>query len=196
MDKLIPRTTISPNFVGEGVFPVRTPSLQVSELPLSGIIRVQGSSDDAFRAGVASALGIQVPPHERLSAGDDVKLAWAGPNEYLCFCSLASEAKRESTLVGALRGQFATVTAVSDSRVAFLVTGDDAAAFVSKGCSIDMHRSSFAVGHVVTTRFAGLPTMLLHRDMGEYVLYFDTGYTEFVLKWLLEAAEEFTGQTV
>lgn len=193
MDKLIARTKITPNFVGESEFPLRSARLHVSELPLAGIIRLQGeTSNEAFRSGVQAALGVQLPVPERVSVTNEVRLAWAGPNEYLCFCPLGSEEKYESLLAGALAGQFAAVTLVSDSRVVFLVSGKDAAALMAKGCSIDMHPSTFAVGHVVTTRFAGLPAMLIHRDQGEYVLYFDIGYTEFMVKWLLEAAEEFT----
>ncbi|SIO28164.1 sarcosine oxidase subunit gamma [Paraburkholderia phenazinium] len=192
MDKLIARTTVSPNFFSESLFPVRFPSLHVSELPLSGIIRIQGSSESrAFRSGVASTLGVQLPAPERVSGGGDVKLAWAGPHEYLCFCSLENEEKCKSMLEEALAGEFATVTVVSDSRVAFFVAAEDAPALVAKGCSIDMHPSGFAAGHVVTTRFAGLPAMLVHRNVSEYVLYFDVAYTEFIVKWLMDAAEEF-----
>lgn len=193
MDKLIARTTVSPDFFDDSIFPVRTTTLQIAELPLSGIIRIQGrSNDNAFRSGVVSALGVQLPEAERVSVAREVRLAWAGPNEYLCFCPLASEEHCVSTLTLALAGQFATVTVVSDSRVAFVVAGEDATAFLAKGCSIDTHPSSFLPGHVVTTRFAGLPAMLMHRENGEYVLYFDIGYTEFVVKWMLDAAEEFT----
>lgn len=196
MDNLVARTTVSPNFVNEGEFPVHAASLHISELPLSGIIRIQGSTDGAFEEAVESAFGVQAPAPERVSVGADVTLAWAAPTEYLCFSSLANEAQCESKLIGALAGQFATITVMSDSRVAFLVAGKDAAAFVSKGCSIDMHPSSFGVGHAVTTRFAGLPAMLQHREAGEYVLYFDIGYSEFVVKWLIEAAEEFSDPSV
>ncbi|MEB2543756.1 sarcosine oxidase subunit gamma [Burkholderia cenocepacia] len=192
MDKLIARSTVSQQFVDSNVFPIRADNLQISELPLAGIIRVQGrTADDAFRSQVASCLGADLPAAERTSVGADVRIAWTGPNEYLCFCALAAEEKHLSALTDALAGQFATVTLVSDSRVAFLVTGREAQAFISKGCSIDMNPASFPADRAVTTRFAGLPAMLMHRGGGDYVIYFDIGYVEFVVKWMLDAAEEF-----
>jgi sarcosine oxidase, subunit gamma len=195
MDKLIARTTVSQNFFGEGVFPFRAEGLQISELPLAGIIRIQGNTaDEAFSSAVVTALATPLPAPERVSATRDIRLAWAGPGECLCFCALESESSVESALNESLAGQFATVTLVSDSRVAFLVAGKEAPALLAQGCSIDTHPATFGVDNVVTTRFAGLPAMLMHRDQGEYVLYFDVGYTEFVVKWLLEAAEEFVDQ--
>ncbi|WP_028219699.1 sarcosine oxidase subunit gamma [Paraburkholderia oxyphila] len=196
MDKLIARTTVSPGFFNESEFPVRTNSLRLEELPLSGIIRIQGKSEDgAIRLGVASAVGVPLPGPERVSEGGDVQLAWAGPNECLCFCPLASEERYATSLVNALAGQFATVTIVSDSRVAIQVSGADAAALLASGCAIDVHPSSFEVGHVVITRFAGLPAMMMHPESSEYVLYFDVSATEYVVTWLLKAAEEFVHQT-
>lgn len=192
MDKLTPRTVVAPLYVPENIFPVRAPSLEISELPLAGIIRLQGRSDDVeFRESVSASLGIPLPPAERFSQNGDVRLAWAGPNEYLCLCPLETEEKYVSAVTEALAGQFATVTLYSDSRVGFRITGREAAAFVAKGCSIDSHPASFPAGRVVTTRFAGLPAMIMHRTEGEYVVYFDIGFVEFVLKWILDAAEEF-----
>ncbi|MEX3982187.1 sarcosine oxidase subunit gamma [Paraburkholderia sp. EG287A] len=196
MDKLIARSTVAEQFADARVFPIRADGLQISELPLAGIIRVQGrTTHEAFRTQVTASLGVGVPTAERVSIGTDVRLAWAGPNEYLCFCALDAEEKLLSALTAALTGQFATVTLVSDSRIGFLIKGREAQAFISKGCSLDMYRESFPVNRVVTTRFAGLPAMLMHRSESEYAVYFDIGYAEFVLKWMLDAAAEFLEAT-
>jgi len=191
MDKLVTRSTVSSQFVDANIFPVHASSLQISELPLGGIIRIQGSSKDAaFRSAVKAALAVDVPPPENSTSSADVRLAWAGPNEFLCFCPLATEMKYEQRLSRALVGHFATVTLVSDSRLGLQITGTQAASFLSKGCAIDLHAASFGIGHTVTTRFAGLPAMLL-RDEDGYVIYFDIGYVEFLMKWVVDGAEEF-----
>ncbi|MBN3786546.1 sarcosine oxidase subunit gamma family protein [Burkholderia sp. Ac-20353] len=196
MDKLIARTVVAPLYVSEQVFPIRAGSLQIFELPLAGIIRLQGRTDDPeFRASVSATVSVQLPLAETFSPGADVELAWVGPNEYLCFCPLDAEERTFSALTAALAGQFATATLYSDSRVCFLITGTDATAFLAKGCSIDMHPASFPVGRVVTTRFADLPAMVMHRNEGEFVVYFDVSYIEFALKWILDAAEEFIERT-
>jgi sarcosine oxidase subunit gamma len=142
MDKLIARTTVSPNFFGEGVFPIRSRSLQVSELALAGIIRIQGKmNDESFRSGVAAALSVQLPAPERVVKTNGVRLAWAGPNECLCFCALENEKEFESLLVASLAGQFATITLVSDSRVAFLISGSEAAALLAADAPLRVRQS-------------------------------------------------------
>jgi sarcosine oxidase, subunit gamma len=192
MDKLIARTTVHQDFVDSTRFPIAAHSLSISEQPLAGIVRIQGrTSDPGFVAGVTSALGLALPAPESLARGDFGVLAWAGPNEYLWFCDLSAEDGFVSSLNGALVGVFSSATLVSDSRIGFLVKGDEARSFVAKGCSIDMHAAAFGVGHVVTTRFAGLPAMLLSRDDDEFVIYFDIGHAQYMLKWITDAAEEF-----
>lgn len=192
MAKLMARSTVHHDFIDSKNFPIASSTLNVAELPLGGIVRLQGrSSDSAFNAGVTAGLGVTLPPPESLSRSDAGVLAWAGPNEYLWFCDLSAEDKFVSSLMGALAGVFANVTLVSDSRIGFLVTGSEARSFFSKGCSIDMHAAAFRVGHVVTTRFAGLPAMLLSRRENEFVIYFDIAHAQYVLKWIEDAAEEF-----
>ncbi|MFL9863470.1 sarcosine oxidase subunit gamma family protein [Paraburkholderia fungorum] len=192
MDKLMARSTVSDQLVQGRPFPICSRGLTVSELPLHGIFRLQGNAKDAaFGAAVTAALDLPLPVSEGFSVSGNAQLAWAGPNEFLYFCQLSSEEIALSALIAALAGQFATVTQVSDSRVAFIFSGDDAPAFLAKGCAIDLNPVAFPAGHVVTTRFAGLPSMLMHRTVGEYVAYFDVGSAAYVLSWMLDAAEEF-----
>lgn len=192
MDKLIARSTVHQDFVDSKSFPIAARSLSISELPLGGIVRIQGqSSDAAFSAGITTSLGVPLPVPESLSRRDSAVLAWAGPNEYLWFCDLADEESFVSALKWALAGLFANVTLVSDSRIGFLVMGEAARSFIAKGCSIDMYAAAFGAGHVVTTRFAGLPAMLLSREENEFFIYFDIGHAQYVLNWVRDAAEEF-----
>ena len=192
MDKLSARSTICQQFIEGKPFPVRCPSLEISELPLAGIIRLQGKGNDPlFQAAVSAALALSLPAPESVSGTGDVQIAWTGPNEWLCFCPLSKEESCLGALTDAVAGQFATVTLVSDSRIGLVVTGQDAAALLSKGCAIDLHPVAFPVGHVVTTRFAGLPSMLTGRSASAYVLYFDVGSTEYMLNWIIDAADEF-----
>ncbi|PRD74619.1 hypothetical protein C6P74_26090 [Burkholderia multivorans] len=192
MVKLNARSTLSQEYVDKNVFPVQTPTLQITELPLSGILRIQGrQSDAAFVAAVEENLGVQLPAPERTDSRADVNVTWAGPNEYLCFCALEHEAQYESALKSALEGKFAVVTLVSDSLFGVRVSGSNAAAFIGQGCSIDMDPTNFPIGHSVTTRFASLPAILIHRARQEYILYVDIGYVEYMLKWLVAESNEY-----
>lgn len=192
MVELNARSTLAQEYVDKRVFPVQTPTLQIAELPLSGILRVQGRrSDTAFVSMVEGNLGVQLPEPSRTASNLDVTLTWAGPNEYLCFCALENEARYENALKTALEGLFAAVTLVSDSCFGVCISGLNATAFISQGCSIDMGTASFPVGHAVTTRFAGLPAILINRAQQEYHLYVDIGYVEYLLKWLAAESSEY-----
>lgn len=192
MDKLIARSTVSAQFVDPTVFPVRFDSLRITEVTLGGIIRIQGVGNDAaFRSAVTKALRVTLPEPERSTSNGAVRLAWAGPNAFVCFCPLDEEEQCESRLTAAFAGRFATVTPVSDSRVGFRIAGEEAASFISKGCAIDMHPEHFDVGRALTTRFAGLPAMLIRDEGDGYVVYLDIGYIEFILEWIVDAAAEF-----
>jgi sarcosine oxidase, subunit gamma len=192
MVKLNARSTLFQEYLDKSVFPVQTPTLQITELPLSGILRVQGrQSDAAFVSAVEENLGVQLPAPSRTESNADVTVTWAGPNEYLCFCALENETQYEGALKSALEGKFAAVTLVSDSRFGVRVSGSNAAAFIAQGCSIDMDTTSFPIGHAVTTRFAGLPAILIHRAKQEYILYVDIGYVEYMLKWLVAESNEY-----
>jgi sarcosine oxidase subunit gamma len=192
MDKLIARSTVSEQFVRGQSFPFSTSRLQFSELPLHGILRLQGDAkDEAYETAISAALGLTLPGPERFSVSDGTQLAWVGPNEFLYFFPLSLEDQAVAALNASLVDQFATVTLMSDSMVAFTLSGDDAPAFLAKGCAIDLHLTAFPTECVVTTRFAGLPSLLMHRAVGEYVFYFDIGSAAYALNWMQDAAEEF-----
>ena len=192
MDKLTARSTVTEQFAHGKPFPVTEPGFQLSELPLHGIIRVQGDAKNpAFQAALRTAHGMELPAAERVSEVGEARLAWAGPNEWLYFCSLETEDESFAALKRALADHFATVTCISDSRVSFIVTGPDAPDFLSKGCGIDLCSTLFRPGRVVTARFAGLPAMLMRRSEVVYVIYFDVGSAGYVLDWMLDAVDEF-----
>jgi sarcosine oxidase, subunit gamma len=192
MVKLNARSTLSQEYLDNNVFPVQTQTLQISELPLSGILRIQGRQSDAgFVTAVEENLKVQLPVPSKTSSDADITVTWAGPNEYLCFCALENEERYENALKSAFDGMFAAVTLVSDSRFGVRVSGSNAAAFVAQGCAIDLAEASFAVGQAVTTRFAGLPAILMHRAKQEYHLYVDIGYVEYMLKWLVAESNEY-----
>lgn len=194
MDKLIARSALSPQFIDANLFPVDFGDLQIAELPLAGIVRIQGFAGDAgFRAAVTQALGVAVPEPEASTSQGDIRLVWGGPHEFLCFCPLAEEAQYRSRFT-AVAGCFVTATVISDSRVGFRMTGREAASFIAKGCAIDMHSEQFKVGHSTSTRFASLPALVMRHDEDVYVVYFDVGYIEFILKWIVDAAAEFASQ--
>ncbi|SFT86124.1 sarcosine oxidase subunit gamma [Paraburkholderia aspalathi] len=173
-------------------FPVRGPTLCVDEQPLGGIVRLQGDTHDAgFAEAIGDATGLALPTPERFATRGETCLAWSGPTEWLYFCPLDDEQAHLRALRAACDGRFATATLISDSRTGFLVSGADSASLLAKGCAIDFSAAACPVGRAVTTRFASLPTMLLHRGNNDYLVYVDASYAAFLVHWLIDAAAEF-----
>lgn len=193
MPKLVARRTDAAYWVGQGRFPIRTPKLFVAELTSVGIIRLQGRAEDpAFVQWVVSASGIGLPAFGRFAQQGEVMLASSSPTDWLVFCPLEREEALLMSLREGLGSVFATASVISDSRVGFQIFGEDAAEFIAKGCALDLHAERFPPAAVATTRFAGLPCMVIHDAAGHYRLHVDASYQHFMVDWLLDAAAEWS----
>ena len=192
MHNLQARSTVTSHLVTRRTFPIATPSLRVAEIPLHGLIRIQGDGKSSrLRESIEAALAVALPLPERSTVNGTTRLVWVGPNEWLVLCALEEEETILQNLTSSLTNHFAAVTLVSDARVSFLASGSEAADLLAKGCGIDLDVTVCPVDAAVTTRFAGLPAMLLRRATFEYVLYFDVSMAGFLVEWLADAAEEF-----
>lgn len=194
MSELSARTLAATAWAPPGRFPVATPNLSIDELPLAAIIRIQSrSADPEWAARLAIAAGLALPTagrcHADLQAGRFA--AWSAPGEWL-YCFPLDEETRLLEAVGrACDGHLAVATLISDSRVGFRAMGADAPALLATGTALNLDGDAFPPGSAATTRFAGLAGMVVHRRAGEYLIYFDVAYSEFLMRWWLDAVHEF-----
>lgn len=194
MHDMTARTTAALQWAPVGRFPIATETLRLDELPLSGILRIQARSNDGefpIRLAEATGIALPIPGRFHVDVLNRACLAWSGPGEWIYFCSIADEANRFSRIENICEGSIARITLISDSRIAFSVSGIDAPDLLEKGCSLNLSPLSFPTGCVATTRFAGVPSMVLHRRPGEYLLYFDVSYCAYLMNWWIDAASEF-----
>ena len=179
-----------------GKVPLHGEHLQISEHHLDGIIRVQGVAESAaFREAVAKAIGIQPPAVGQYVRTNQYEFAWVGPREWILFVPLAKEYEYLAALNEAFAGTFATAALMSDSRFALEISGSSALAFLSKGTGLNTDPAEFPPSSATTTRFMGMPALLVHRESGSYRLYFDVSYAAYVSAWVLDASEEFLTQS-
>ncbi|MNP55965.1 Sarcosine oxidase, gamma subunit family [compost metagenome] len=111
------------------------------------------------------------------------------------FVPLAKEYEYLDALNEAFAGTFTSAALMSDSRFALEITGPSAQAFLSKGTGLSTDSADFPPNSATTTRFIGMPALLVHRDLGSYRLYFDVSYASYVSAWVLDASEEFLTQS-
>lgn len=199
MPELTARTLTAAQWAPPGRFPVGAPNLSIEELPLAGIVRLQSRIDDpGWMARLAVVAGVAALPATgrcTVDAQADRFIAWSAPREWLAFCPLAEEANRLEAFEKLCDGSIAVATLISDSRVGFRATGTDAPALLAKGTALNLGTDVFPPGSAATTRFAGLAAIIVHRLPSEYLVYFDVAYSEFLMRWWLDAADEFLATT-
>lgn len=194
MGNLIARTTVFSTLKNQ--FPVEYPSLNITELPLSGIIRIQGEAKDPdLVAAIESATQLALPLQDNFSVKGERRLAQVAPNEWLLFTPLQEELAQLTNLEKSFAGLFATATLISDSRVIFCVSGEAASDLLAKGSALDFDPEAFPVGKMRNTRFAGIAVAIAHLQRDHYLMYVDISYSDYALHWLIDAAAEFGRQT-
>src|SRR6185437_2192718 len=129
----------------------------------------------------------RVPNTTRSHPGQTV--LWMGPDEWLIVTESGSE---PSFLENA--GEHATVVDVSAQRTVIEVAGTDARELLLKGCALDLHPQTFALGHCAQTNLARTQVILLSRDREPvYWLFVRASFAEYLAEWLIDAAAEYRG---
>jgi sarcosine oxidase, subunit gamma len=198
MSELIARTLAATQWAPPERFPIGAPNLSIEELPLAGILRVQSGTDDpAWRTRFATVAGLALPASGQCHVDfqPDRFIAWSAPREWLFVCPLEEELARLEAFERVCDGGVAAATLISDSRIGFRATGIDAPVLLAKGTALNVDGGVFPPGSAATTRFAGLAAMIVHRLPGEYLIYFDVAYSEFLMRWWLDTADEFLATT-
>lgn len=184
---IAPAEAVSP---AQALTPVRG-AAALRELPWCGKINVRGAaSDSKFTAGVKSALGAAVPlAANTVTARDDVKIFWLGPDEWLVHCDIA----KCGALLHGIESKLARVahaaTEVTDYYSVLEIAGGGAADALARGCPLDLHARAFAVHDCAQSRF-GNASVLLHRVEAEtFHVQTRWSFTEYVWEYLARAIE-------
>jgi sarcosine oxidase, subunit gamma len=165
--------------------------LAIRELPLTGIIGIQGAETADLGEGMHSVLGMQPPPIGAVVSNSGIEVSSTAPAEWLVFCPEASEHGLVESLRSACASSFATITVLSDCKSGFEVSGPAATDLLSSGCALDLDAAVFSPGTVAATRFATLPALLMRAAEDRFRLYIDVSYAAYLTAWLIESSTEF-----
>jgi len=166
--------------------------VSLEELPLQGMVRLQGPGGDAlFCEQVAEAL-VPLPAPGHTTARGELKCLWLTPNEWLIVTPAGGEDTVLTALAPVLEGRVSLASMITDSRLAVEITGPCAAELLSKGCALDLHRSKFVVGNTTVTRLAKSVAMVTRVQEEAYQLYVDRSQARYIWEWLVDAAGEFS----
>ena len=115
---------------------------------------------------------------------------WLSPDEFLVF-SDGPPAELASALVDALGDEPGSVIDLSANRTTFELAGPSARLVLEKGCALDLHPRSFAVGTAYTTLIGSVPVVLWKVADDRYRILPRSSFADFLGRWLLDAMAEF-----
>jgi sarcosine oxidase subunit gamma len=170
-------------------------ALSMRELPFRGVIDLRlDQRDKGARDAAELALVVALPEAGRCVVGATGSVLWLGPDEFLVVTEPEREITVLASLLGALRGRRAAVIDISDSRTIIALSGVHARDVLAKGCGIDLHPRSLALGHCAQSFLAKARIALYQLDDAPtYHILVERSLAEYLWLWLADAAEEFRG---
>jgi sarcosine oxidase subunit gamma len=177
------------SLVGKGR---NNPGVTLREKTLLGHLTLRGDGKDpAFAAGVAKALGMELPVALTVVANGDSSLQWLGPDEWLLIVPSGEELATEQRLRAALDGLHIAVVNVSGGQTLLELTGPKVRELLMKSTSYDVHPNNFPVGKAIGTVFA--KSQLVIRRTGEetWELLIRRSFSDYWWLWLQDASAEY-----
>lgn len=145
-------------------------------------------------AAVAAVLGADLPstPGTSLNTAS-ATVIWLGPQEWLVTTQTRSGAELEAQLQEAVRRHGGAATDVSAQRTIIRLSGQHARLVLSKGCSLDLHPSTYPAGTAQQTMLALAAVVIIAVDDAgtDYRILVRSSFARYLAEWLLDASAEF-----
>jgi sarcosine oxidase subunit alpha len=168
--------------------------LRIEELPFAGQLVLRGRGEDpAFADAVEAALGLALPRTPLQFVGEGARglsLQWVSPDEWLILVDRDEAEATERRLRESLAGHFAVVN-VSGGQTVLRLSGARARDVLMKSTSYDVDPRNFPVGKAVGTVFAKATVQLRRPSPECWELVVRRSFADYVLRWLLDAGEEY-----
>ena len=168
--------------------------ITVGEIAHRAIINIRGNAGDlVFSAAVKVATGADLPAAANtVSAADDLRLLWLGPNEWWVVAPDAKRTELIERLRQAFAGQHTAVIDVSESRTVITISGPAARDVLARGISLDLHPRAFGPGQCAQTGMSKA-NIVLHQidNQPSYEIYILKSFSDYLWRWIDLVAEDF-----
>ena len=167
---------------------VEAPGLAIETLPPTPIhiLRVRVADQKAVLAARTLADFRAIGPNQ--SGGDEPRLAWMAPGEWV----VTGASPKPAWLKALAKSPSFHAADVGHGRVRFAISGPRARDLLAKGCSVDFHPRAFGAGRCAKTLFAQVPVLIDQiSDAPLFHLYGDISHEAHLSAWLVDAAVEF-----
>jgi sarcosine oxidase subunit gamma len=154
----------------------------------------------------AELLGARLPTTPNTWVASSAGRAiWLGPDEWLLTSTAHTPDELDEQTRETVQPLGGAVVDVSAQRIGLRLTGSRARDVLVKGCSIDVHPRVFGRGRAAQTTVGLAGVILLGLSdpadtdpagpqQGDFLLLVRSSFARYLAEWLLDAAEEFTGE--
>ncbi len=117
---------------------------------------------------------------------------WLGPDEWLIVTPAEVRPTLPTLLDDALHGMHAAMNVLTGGQVMMRVSGENAAALIGKGCTLDLHPTNFAAGQCAQTGLAKASILIARiDDAPTFDVIVRRSFAEYVALWLQHAGGEY-----
>ena len=136
--------------------------------------------------------GCMFPPaNNKFTSAGQRHAVWLGPDEFLILCEAGKEEELTSTIKSSLGDRHAAVTNVTDALAAFQLRGAAVREVLAKGCSLDLHPSSFSSGDAVQTLLSHAAVIIMALADDGVIVICRTSFAAYLYDWLCDAGLEY-----
>lgn len=168
-------------------------SVTVEVNPHQDIINLRGDPvDKAFVSAANKILRQDLPLGPNTVSNGISTVYWLGPDEWLIVTPGGERPTLPILLNDALHGMHASLNDLTGGQVAMRITGDNAAALLAKGCTLDLHPTTFSTGQCAQTGLAKA-SILISRidDAPTFDIFVRRSFAEYLALWLQHAGAEY-----
>ena len=155
---------------------------------------IQGNAVRApFIEEVQRLFGVRLPTAPNTFARTDVTTAlWLGPTSWLLVAGGASPLVDFAAKRGALNASGGALFDVSASRIAWRISGPNAATVLGKGCPLDFHPRAFLPGACAQSLLGRIAALFVkHDDAPTFTLMAPRSYARDAWHALAESAAQY-----
>ncbi|MGI9222301.1 MAG: sarcosine oxidase subunit gamma [Woeseiaceae bacterium] len=172
----------------------------MSDLPLKlerltdvGYLNIRGDTSDVeFVEIVQKVCAATLPVTANTMNGEDPKIYWLGPDEWLLAGNIAAISKIEVALAQQLEHKHAAVNNLSGSQVGYRLAGDAAQELLAKGCTLNLYPDVFGVDRCAQTALAKAAVLISPLATGRgYEIIVRRSFADYLWQWLLRAGRQY-----
>lgn len=161
----------------------------ITSQPDAGLLNLRTTAKaELFR----SALGMSLPQTPNTVTNAGTRLAvWLSPDEYLLMVEDEQTDQVTHALSSVLAGQHYALSTISDALAVYQLEGKAVREVLSKGCSVDLHRSAFSAGQSFQSRLGHAGITCICTAENSITLICRYSFSDYVETWLKDSATEY-----